>query len=139
MTEPSGRSVLRVTLLLMALGAVMGALAAIPLTMIGKVIAGADPATFANYLWNARAFGIMGALTGPLIAWAWLRRVPLWRAALQPTVGGLLGATAGMLIGVGTAFVGLAITGIGLGAWQANRAYRGMDRLEHTERAALAD
>ena len=71
-------AVLRVNFLLATMGAVVGIVAAIPITWIGKIAAGApEPATMANYLWNMRAFGIMGAVFGPILAWSTLRRAPL--------------------------------------------------------------
>lgn len=115
---------LRVNLLLVALGAVVGVLAAIPLTWIGKLIAGAPDATVANYLWNMRAFGMMGAMFGPILGWSALRRVPLWRAALEPAAGAVLGATIGMLFGSGGLMLLLAATGVTLTAWRLNRVYR---------------
>jgi hypothetical protein len=123
--QSSGSAVLRVNLLLAALGAVVGILASIPLTWIGKLLAGApDPATAANYLWNMQAFGIMGALFGPILAWSTLRRVPLWRAALEPAAGAIVGATLGMMLGSAVLLLFLAACGITLTAWRLNHAYR---------------
>lgn len=128
MGRGSNGSMLRINLLLMLLGAVAGALAAIPLTWLGKVISGApDPATLANYLWNMRVFAVMGALFAPVLAWSSLRRVPLWRAALEPTVGGLLGALLGMwlgtLTGVESLMIFLSAGGVAAASWRVHRAY----------------
>jgi hypothetical protein len=69
MSRESRGTVLRVNLLFATMGAIVGILAAIPITWIGKIVAGApQPATMANYLWNMRAFGIMGAVFGPVLA-----------------------------------------------------------------------
>lgn len=124
MKTPAG-TLVRVNLLLAALGALVGVLAAIPVTWIGKVVAGAPgPATVANYLWNMRAFGIMGALFGPILGWSALRRVPLWRAALEPAGGAMVGATIGMFLGFGTLILLLAATGVTLTAWRLRHVYR---------------
>jgi hypothetical protein len=120
----------RITLQLALLGAVAGILVAIPITIIGKLIAGAPPATAANYLWNIWSFGIIGAVVGPVLAWSALRRVPPWRAALEPTLGAALGATVGMMLGFGATFLLLAIGGILLAAARLSYSYR--------ERPALA-
>lgn len=128
MARGSNGSMLRINLLLMLLGAVAGALAAIPLTWLGKVISGApDPATLANYLWNMRVFAVMGALFAPVLAWSSLRRVPLWRAALEPTAGGLIGMVLGIwigtLIGSEALMLFLSAGGIGAACWRLNRSY----------------
>ena len=123
--QGSGSAVLRVNLLLAALGAVVGILASIPLTWIGKLIAAApDPATTANYLWNMQAFGIMGALFGPILAWSTLRRVPLWRAALEPAAGAVIGAILGMMLGSAALILLLAAGGVTLTSWRLNYWYR---------------
>jgi hypothetical protein len=115
----------RVYLLLIVLGAVGGALASIPLTWLGKVISQApDPATIANYWWNMRAFGIMGALFSPVLTWSSMRQVPLWRTMIEPAIGGLVGAVVGLFLGSGSIFLVLAATGICLATWRLNRAYR---------------
>ena len=125
MSRESRGTVLRVNLLLATMGAIVGILAAIPITWIGKIVAGApQPATMANYLWNMRAFGIMGAVFGPVLAWSTLRRVPLWRASLEPAAGGIIGALIGMLTGSAALFLLFAASGIALAAWRLNRSHR---------------
>ena len=124
------RATFRINLLLALLGAVVGALAAIPLTWVGKVLSGAPPADLANYLWNIRAFGIMGAMFGPLLAWSSLRAVPLWRAALEPAIGAVIGAALGMMTGSGGLFVLGTAAGLALPAWRLNRVYREVPRLD---------
>lgn len=130
MTQRPNWAVLRITVLLVGLGAVVGALAAIPLTWVGKVVSGAPPADLANYLWNIRAFGIMGAMFGPLLAWSSLRAVPLWRAALEPAIGAVVGAALGMMTGSDSLFLLGAAAGIALPAWRLNRVYRELHRLD---------
>lgn len=124
MSQNSSTRIAGVNLLLVGLGAVGGALAAIPLTVLGKVVAGADPATVSNYLWNMGAFGAMSAIGSPLLTWSALRRVPLWRAVLEPAGGALAGAALGSLIGSGVGFLFLTPIGLGLAAWRLHHAYR---------------
>jgi hypothetical protein len=53
-----------------------------------------------------------------------MRRVPLWRAALEPAAAGFAGAVAGMLAGSGVAFLAFGAIGIVLAAWRLNHSYR---------------
>lgn len=139
MTQGANWAVLRINLVLAVIGAVVGALAAIPLTWVGKVLSGAPPADLANYLWNMRVFGIMGALFGPMLAWSSLRHVPLWRAALEPAIGALVGAALGMATGSGALFLLGAAAGLALPAWRLNRLYRHRQALpaDHATAAQL--
>ncbi|MES2307014.1 MAG: hypothetical protein V4558_16045 [Gemmatimonadota bacterium] len=124
MSNGTRAGLFRINLLLVVLGAVAGALAGIPLTWLGKIISGApEPATLATYLWNARAMAVMGAVFAPLLAWSTMRRVPLWRAALETAAGGLVGAIIGMMLASGGLMLFLAGAGISLSAWRLNRAY----------------
>lgn|SRR5512146_931255 len=86
-------------------GALAGAGIGLVLTVLGKIVAGAPPATAANYLWNATAFGVMGAVVAPLVTWSALRAVPLWRTIVEPLVASVIGAGVGVLLGSGVAFL----------------------------------
>jgi hypothetical protein len=86
-------------------GAVAGAVAGLALTPLGKIVAGAPPADLANYVWNACAFGIMGAVMAPAVIWSSLRRVPLWRTITEPLIGAVVGMGAGVLLGSGALFL----------------------------------
>lgn len=128
MNGASKGSMFRINFLLVVLGAVAGALAAVPITWFGKIIAGAPaPATLANYLWNMRVFAVMGAIFAPILAWSSLRSVPLWRAALEPTLGGLLGALLGMVLvtitGSEALMIWLSAAGLAAGTWRVSRAH----------------
>jgi hypothetical protein len=79
-------------------GAVGGAIFGAALTVFGKILGGAPPATIPNYLWNMAVFGIFGMLIGPTIVWMALRRVPLWRTILEPLAAGVAGAAIGVVI-----------------------------------------
>lgn len=114
----------RVFLVLVLLGAVGGALASIPLTWLGKVLAGAPPADFANFRWNAIAFAVIGGFISPGLTAAVMRRAPVWRAVAEPTLGALLGLGVGVLIGSMNAFIGLAALGAALAVWRLNYVSR---------------
>ena len=115
----------RITLGLVVAGAVAGALIGVALTVLGKIVAGAPPATFENYRWNAIAFAAIAAGVTPLVTWSALRRVPFWRAVAEPLLGGVAGAAIGALLGSGAAFLLLAPIG----------AAAAVARLELTHRA----
>jgi hypothetical protein len=113
-----------VTLGLTVTGALAGAVVGLALTMLGKIVADAPPADMANYLWNARAFAVMGAILGPTVTWSALRHVPLWRTAAEPLMGAVLGAGVGVLLGSGVAFLLLTPLGAAAAVARLERAYR---------------
>src|SRR5690348_337277 len=82
-------------------GAIAGAAFGIVLTRLGKIIAGAPPATFANYVWNATVFGVLAGIVSPIISWSALRRVPLWRTVAEPLGYALAGGAAAVVAGSG--------------------------------------
>ena len=92
-------------------GAIAGAVVGLALTMLGKIVAGAPPADMANYLWNGGVFGAIGAGLAPVVTWSALRGVPLWRTIAEPLVASVIGATVGVLLGSGVAFLLLAPVG----------------------------
>ncbi|MCC6241764.1 MAG: hypothetical protein IT353_02935 [Gemmatimonadaceae bacterium] len=112
-----------VSVALVAIGAIVGAFASIPLTMLGKVVAGAEPAILANFLWNAGVFGVLGAIGGPLLTWSALRHAPLWRAMLEPALGALAGAVLGSIIGGGVGFLVLTPIGLAAASWRLQRTF----------------
>jgi hypothetical protein len=82
----------KLTLVLSALGAAGGALAAVVLTYAGNRLAGAPwLPTVDVYIWNARIFAVIGAVASPALAWGLLRSVPLWRAVAEPAAAALAG------------------------------------------------
>jgi hypothetical protein len=105
-------------------GALAGAVVGMAMTVLGKIVAGAPPADAANYLWNASAFGVIGAILGPKVTWTTLRRVPLWRTVAEPLAGAVLGATIGVLLGSGVVFLLLAPLGATAAVARLGRAYR---------------
>jgi hypothetical protein len=106
------------------LGGIAGALVSIPITWLGKIVGGAPPATLANYIWNMRVLGVMGAVIGPIVMWSALPRVPLWRAVVEPMSACVLAALAGAILGSGFLFLGLPILAIALASWRLNHEFR---------------
>ncbi|HTE47213.1 MAG TPA: hypothetical protein VK636_18330, partial [Gemmatimonadaceae bacterium] len=74
----------------------------VALTIFGKLVTGAPPATLTNYAWNATVFGAFAGIVSPVVTWSALRRVPLWRTIVEPlalaVVGGALGVVTGSVI-----------------------------------------
>lgn len=87
----------RVTGILAALGAAAGALTAVVLTSVGTWVAQAfERHGTVVYFWSAAELAILGAIGTPILAWSLMRRAPLWRAVLEPAIGGVLGTLAGL-------------------------------------------
>ncbi len=125
MKDGSAFSITRINIGLAVVGAIVFAVAAIPVTVLGKLATEApDPATLSNYLINMRAFAVMGALFSPLLTWSALRRVPLWRALSEPALGGVIGATIGTFVGPAVGFLLLAPVGVAIASWRLARSYR---------------
>jgi hypothetical protein len=114
----------RLTVGLVTAGATAGALGGAALTVLGKIVAGAPPATIPNYVWNMATFGLIGAALGPIVTWSALRHVPLWRTVAEPLVAGIAAAGVGVLVGSGTAFLVLAPLGVGAACWRLSHSYR---------------
>ncbi|MBK9549483.1 MAG: hypothetical protein IPO52_10370 [Gemmatimonadetes bacterium] len=113
------RATFRINLILALLGAVVGALAAIPLTWVGKVLSGAPPADLANSLDTGRNGALDRCLPG--------RPSALSR---EPTIGALVGAALGMATGSEALFLLGTAAGLALPAWRLNRVYREVPRLD---------
>ena len=97
--DPSFSARRRLKAGLIVAGAVAGAVFGIALTKMGKLVAGAPPATIGNYAWNALVFGIMAAVVSPVVAWSALRRVPLWRTIVEPLAIAVAGGVAAVAAG----------------------------------------
>ena len=95
-------------------GAVAAAVAGVAITVLGKIVSGAPPATLANYARNMIAFGVLAAVVSPMVTWSAFRRVPLWRTIVEPLVAGIGGAALGVLLGSGVLF--LALTPLAMAA-----------------------
>jgi hypothetical protein len=82
----------RVTALLAASGAAVGAVTSVALSFLATVVAQATlPSGHVQYHYGPLEFALVGAIGTPLISWLLMRRVPLWRAVTEPAVGGVLG------------------------------------------------
>jgi hypothetical protein len=81
-----------VTALLSALGAAVGAITAPVLSFLATAVAQATlPTGRVEYFYGPVEFAIVGAIGTPVLAWLLMRRVPLWRAIMEPAIGGVLG------------------------------------------------
>lgn len=112
---------LKVALVVAGIGS--GAVFGLVLTVFGKIVAGAPPATAANYLWNAAVFGALGGIVSPVVAWSALRRVPLWRTVAEPLALAVAGGAAGVLVGSAVLFLALPPVGLVAGFIRLSRAY----------------
>ncbi len=105
-------------------GLVSGAIVGAAATVLGKILAGAPPATLSNYLINMSWFAAFGVLIGPVVVWTALRRAPLWRTVLEPLVAGITGAAIGVALGSPALFLVLIPIGVGAAATRLGFAYR---------------
>ncbi|MEP6834047.1 MAG: hypothetical protein ABJB74_11660 [Gemmatimonas sp.] len=115
---------LRVNVLLASMGAVCGAVASLPITALGKLIAGAPPASTSTYLWNMGVLAALAAIGSPFLTWSALRRVPLWRAVTEPGIGAVAGGAIALAIGAPLGFLVLMPVGVGIAAWRLHHVYR---------------
>jgi hypothetical protein len=83
---------LQVTALLSGGGAAAGALTAVALSYLATVVANATtPSGHAEYSYGSAGFALVGAIGTPALTWLLMRRVPLWRAIIEPAIGGVVG------------------------------------------------
>ncbi len=108
---------------LVVAGAAAGAVFGVILTRLGKLAAGAPPATLANYAWNAAVFGVVSAVVSPLITWSELRRVPLWRTIAEPLAAAVAGGCIALIVGLPVLILALPPLGLGLGFANLRRRY----------------
>ncbi len=104
-------------------GIVAGALFGVVLTVLGKLIADAPPATLGNYVWNAAVFGLFAGVISPTVTWSSLRRVPLWRTIVEPLAFAVAGGVAALVAGSGVLLLTLPPIGLGLGFGWLSRRY----------------
>jgi hypothetical protein len=87
-----------VTAVLSALGAAAGAVAAPLLSFSATAVAQASlPDGRVAYFFDPAEFAIAGAIGIPVLAWLLMRRVPLWRAISEPTIGAGIGLIAALV------------------------------------------
>ena len=86
---------------LIGIGAVVGGVLGAIAFGAGMLGDGASPLVLVNP-WTLILGGSVGALIGavlaPVMAWIFLRRVPLWRAIAEPAIGTLLGIVIALLV-----------------------------------------
>ncbi|HVX38525.1 MAG TPA: hypothetical protein VHB25_03045 [Gemmatimonadaceae bacterium] len=104
-------------------GAIAGGVFGIVLTRVGKIVSGAPPATFANYVWNATVFGVMAGFVSPIVAWSALRRAPLWRTVAEPLTCAVAGAGASVILGMPLLMLVLPPAGLVAGFLNLRRRY----------------
>lgn len=104
-------------------GVAAGAVFGVALTMAGKIVASAPPATLANYVWNAAVFGVMAGILSPIVTWSALRRAPLWRTVIEPLVLAVAGAATGVVVSSPILLFVLPPAGLVLGFLHLGRAY----------------
>jgi hypothetical protein len=104
-------------------GVLAGAVFGILLTRLGKIAAGAPPATLFNYAWNAAVFAVLGGIMSPLVTWSTLRNVPLWRTIAEPLIWAVAGAGVAIIVGVPVLLLLLPPAGLALGIVNLDRRY----------------
>jgi hypothetical protein len=109
---------------LAAAGFCAGAVFGVAITVFGKIIGDAPPATIANYGWNATIFGVAAAVVSPFVTWSALRRVPLWRTVVEPLALAVAGGALGVVAASPAAFLILPAVGLLFGFARLSRAYR---------------
>jgi predicted transporter len=108
---------------LLVAGAVAGAAFGVILTRLGKIVAGAPPATLANYAWNATVFGVLAGIVSPLVTWSALRRAPLWRTVTEPLIYAVAGGCVAVIVGAPALILVLPPVGLGLGFANLRRRF----------------
>jgi predicted transporter len=116
-------------------GAVAGAAFGVVLTRLGKIVAGAPPATLANYAWNAAVFGVVAGIVSPVVSWSVLRRAPLWRTVIEPLAFAVAGGAAAVILGAPVLLFVLPPAGLVLGFVRLQRRYPDRHALPSTRPA----
>ena len=104
-------------------GIAAGVVFGLAISVFGKIIAGAPPATLGNYAWNASVFAIIAGVVSPMTTWSTLRRAPLWRTVVEPLGLGVVGGAVGVMTGSAALFLALPPLGILLGIAHLSRTY----------------
>ena len=104
-------------------GALAGAAFGVVLTRVGKVVAGAEPATVGEYAWNAAVFAVIAGVVSPIVTWSALRRAPLWRTIVEPLGYAVAGGAAVVVIGVPWLLLVLPPVGLTFGFVRLARRY----------------
>ncbi len=88
----------------------------------GRAIGAVPLGAFAGVALVGGGFGL---IVGPVVAWTLLRRVPLGRAVLIPTIGAAIGSALGLALAPLSplAVLGAGLAGLFLGAWRERRRF----------------
>ncbi|HEY4216787.1 MAG TPA: hypothetical protein VGM67_06590 [Gemmatimonadaceae bacterium] len=104
-------------------GAAAGVVFSIALTIAGKIVGGAPPATLQNYAINAAWFGGLAAIVSPTVSWSALRRVPLWRTVVEPLALAVAGCGIAAITGSAILFLILPPVALVGDLFRLSRAY----------------
>ena len=98
MRRPGLSRIVQVTAVLIAFGAVVGAVLGAGLAaLIGPSLG--DFSIHLDVLYAGAEFGIAaGAVLAPLAAWTFMRRVPIWRAIAETGAGTVFGTAVGLVL-----------------------------------------
>jgi hypothetical protein len=121
--DPNFATRRRLKIGLVVAGVAAGTLFSIALTIFGKIVAGAPPATLENYAINAMWFGALAGIVSPLVTWSALRRAPLWRTIVEPLALAVAGCAIGVAVGSAVLFFLLPPAGLVLGFVHLGRVY----------------
>jgi MFS family permease len=119
--------ILGVTALVSILGGLVGALAA---AAVAAIVVSLPSVTWfgslINLLLGAMLLGfVVGGFVSPLMTWAFMRRVPLWRASMETAFASMLGLVLGPALHVGfIGTIGTSLLCAILAALRLKRAYR---------------
>lgn len=122
--------VVGVTAGLAVAGAVAGGVVANVVLATALAVTQGPPAVFRDplvYLVGGVVGGVCGLVSGPVAAWTLLRRVPLGRAILEPSVAAAIGGALGLLLAEPRGIwgpIGGALAGLLLAAIRLRREYR---------------
>lgn len=113
--SPRASRVLAVTGMLAVAGAVAGGLVMLTAhALLSLLLAAVSPFDPLIIKLVAGTGAVFGALLGPIIAWTFLRRVPLGRAILEPSVGAAIGGALGFIALIVLPYFGSALETVAL-------------------------
>jgi hypothetical protein len=116
-------------------GMIAGGVFGLVLTRLGKIVAGAPPASFFNYAWNAAVFALLGGIVSPIVSWSALRRVPVWRTVVAPLAYAIAGGAVAVIAGSGLLLLALPPVGLALGFARLRHRYAEAPALPSTRTA----
>lgn len=116
--------IVKVVLILIALAATAGAVVGVLSLVVLMLFKGQTLLTDSRaYLAAASVGAIMGGLSGPAIAFLFLRRVPIWRATVETAAAAGVGAVVGLSVNDDWWIIGALVFAL-LAALRLRYAYR---------------